>query len=102
MQVDKNLLLLAIENCDLYTLKQRQLLKVLVGLSVNNIVTTDTKFLTEKTQLSRPAVYLNIKKFCQEGLATTIRQAGGRQNSYQLNQEKLDYIVQLYQNKQKI
>ena len=102
MRVDKSLLLLAIENCDIYTLKQRQLLKVLVGLSVDNVVTVDTKFLTERTQLSRPAVYLNIKKFCQEGITTTIRQAGGRQNSYQLNQEKLDYIVQLYQNKQNV
>ena len=96
---DKNLLAIAIDNYELYTSKQKNILKILVNMAIENIATVGTAYLMEKTKLSRPAIYLNLKKFTIEGTINRIRKPGERYNSYELNQKKLDYILQLYKNK---
>jgi hypothetical protein len=96
---NKPLLLAAINACEMYTKGQKDILKILVGLCIDDVVTVGTTYLSEKTGLSRASIYLNIKKFTQEGLIIKIRKLAERQDSFQLNSEKLDYILQLYQNK---
>lgn len=97
--MDKTLLLKAIEDFEPYTKSQRNMLKILVGLSVENIANASCTYLMKNANLSRPSIYLNLKKFEKEGFITRIKKTGSKQDSFQLNSEKLDYILQLYQNK---
>jgi len=97
--VDKTLLLKAIEDFEPYTKSQRDMLKILVGLSIENVANASCNYMMKNTGLSRPSIYLNLKKFEKEGFIIRIRKTGSKQDSFQLNSEKLDYILQLYQNK---
>ena len=97
--MDKTLLLKAIEDFEPYTKSQRNMLKSLVGVSVENVATASCTYLMKNANLSRPSIYLNLKKFEKEGFITRIKKTGSKQDSFQLNSAKLDYILQLYQNK---
>lgn len=96
---NKPLLLAAIDQYELYTKGQKDILKILISLCIDDIVKVGTTYLSEKTGLSRASIYLNLKKFAQEKLIVKTRKAGERHDSYRLNEEKLEYILQLYQNK---
>lgn len=97
--MDKTLLLKAIEDFEPYTKSQRDMLKILVGLSIENVANASCNYMMKNTGLSKPSIYLNLKKFEKEGFITRIRKTGSKQDSFQLNPGKLDYILQLYQNK---
>lgn len=97
--MDKTLLLRAIDDFEPYTKAQRSILRILVGLSVEDIANVGCSYLMKNACLSRPSIYLNLKKFEKEGFITRIKRTGSKQNSYKLNLERLDYILQLYQNK---
>lgn len=95
-------LLEAIEEYSPYTKQQRELLKLLVILAVDGVVTIGTPYLAERTGLSRPSVYLNLNKFCRENLLVKVREPGARQDSYQIQEEKFERILQVYNNKKLI
>ena len=97
--MDKTLILRAIDDFEPYTKSQRSMLRILVGLSVEDVANVSCAYMMKNTSLSRPSVYLNLKNFENEGFIARIKNTGSKQNSYKLNLEKLDYIVQLYQNK---
>lgn len=97
--MEKTLLLKAIEDFEPYTKPQRNMLKSLVGVSVENVANASCAYLMKNSNLSRPSIYLNLKKFEKEGFITRIKKTGNKQDSFQLNEEKLNYIIQLYQNK---
>lgn len=97
--MDKTLLLKAIDDFELYSKAQRSMLKILVGLSVENIANVSCAYMVKNAGLSRPSIYLNLKKFEKEGFITRIKTIGNKQDSFKLNPEKLDYILQIYQNK---
>lgn len=92
---NKQLLSKAIDNYEPYTQGQKSLLKNLVNISIEGTATIGTSYLTEKTSLSRAAIYLNLKKFVIEGTINKIRKPAERQDSYQLNEKKLEHILQL-------
>jgi len=99
-ETERTLLLRAIEDYEPYTMPQRAMLKILVGLSVEDIANVSCAYMMKNTSLSRPSIYLNLKKFQNDGFITRIRKTGSKQDSYQLNLENLGAILQLYQNKQ--
>jgi predicted transcriptional regulator len=95
---DKELLLEAIDNYDIYTSHQRLMLKCLVTLSIDGVVTVGASYLSEQLNLSRTAIYKNLRKFLEEGLINKIKGF----NTYELNPAKLNHIAQLYQNKKSL
>jgi Fe2+ or Zn2+ uptake regulation protein len=97
--MDKTLLLRAIDDFEPYTKSQRSMLRILVGLSVEDVANVSCAYMMKNAGLSRPSIYLNLKKFENEGFITRIKNTGSKQDSYKLNLEELDYILQLYQNK---
>lgn len=104
MSIFKNMPMLieSIGEYSAYTKQQRELLKLLVMLAVDGVVTIGTPYLVERTGLSRPSVYLNLNKFCKEGLLIKKREPGARQDSYEIKEEKLEPILQTYYNKKLI
>jgi hypothetical protein len=96
---NKPVLLMAIDDCETYTKGQREILKILVSICVDDVATVGTAYIAEKSGLSRPSIYLNINKFIEEGFLTRIRRPAERQDSYRLHPERFNYILQLYQNK---
>jgi Fe2+ or Zn2+ uptake regulation protein len=97
---NKQLLVLAINSYDFYTERQKKLLSLLVHMSIDGVATVSTTYLKNYVALSRAGIYLNLKKFTTEGMLSKIRKPADNQDSYCLNKEKLEHIVQLYHNKQ--
>ena len=97
---NKQLMALAINSYDFYTERQKKLLTLLVHMSIDGVVTVSTTYLTKQVSLSRPGIYLNLKKFTTEGMLSKIRKPADNQDSYCFNKEKLEHLVQLYHNKQ--
>jgi len=97
---NKKLLLTAIDSYSLYTEKQRNVLKYLVNLSIDGEVKFNTSEAAQDIQLSRAAIYLMLDKFKGEDLLRKKEGKRERINSYILNNDKLNYIIQFYYNKQ--
>lgn len=92
----------AVSDYDVYSNNQREILKLLVKTAVNGLSAISIEYISNTTNISSANVYTNLSKLRKDGVIEKIRSPGSRLDSYQLNQEKLDYIVQLYQNKQKV
>lgn len=99
---NKKILIHAIESYDIYSLNQRKILALLINTSVNELSSISIDYISQTTKISKPNVYQNIKKLEKDKLITRIRQEGAKLDSYELNREKLEYILQLYQNKKVI
>jgi Fe2+ or Zn2+ uptake regulation protein len=99
---NKDLLLEAINSYEMYSNTQNALLKILVMLEINNVASVGIQYLMTQLKLSRAQVYNALRNLQNDDAITKIRLKNTKQDSYQLNQEKLDYIVQLYHNKKAI
>ena len=99
---NKQNLIHAIENYDIYSLNQRKILALLVNVSINHLASVSIDYIAKTVSVSKPNVYQNIKKLEKDETIVRIRQAGTKVDSYKLYKEKLDYILQVYKNKQMI
>ncbi|MEA0970618.1 hypothetical protein Megvenef_00585 [Candidatus Megaera venefica] len=75
------------------------MLNLLVDIAINNVVNAKVKYIETSTGVKAPTVYFALKTFLKDGL---ISKDANNINAFVLNKEKLDYIVQLYQNKQNV
>lgn len=92
---DKELLLEAIDNYDAYTLKQREVLKTLVGISVNEVaIITPTKLLA-LLNITKPTIYESLKRLKNDGAIMK----NGHKYTYRLNPTKLEEIIVGYKKK---
>lgn len=98
--LEKTLLMRAIDDYGIYTVAQRTVLKTLVGLSVGDIANVSCAYLMEVANLTRASIYLNLKKFQNDGFITRVKKTGSKQDIYKLEFKNLNTILQLYQNKQ--
>ena len=96
---NKHILTHAIESYDIYSISQRKILSLLINTSVNGLSEVSTEYISKTTGISKANIYQNIKKLEKDKIITRIRKEGAKIDSFQLNSEKLDYILQLYQNK---
>jgi len=99
---NKQSLIHAIEDYDVYSLNQRKILALLVNVSVKQLASVSIDYITKTVRISKPNVYQNITKLIKDKTIIRIRQKGTKVDSYELCKEKLDYILQIYQNKKNI
>jgi len=99
---NKKLLLTAVDYYSLYTEKQRSLLKYLINLSIDGVIKLSTSEASKYIKTSRANVYLTLDKFEKEELLSKVREKADRHSAYKLNNDKLNYILQVYYNKQEI
>ena len=96
---NKELLLAAIEDYDLYSMSQRQLLKILITIEIDNIASVKTQYLMSALNLSKAAIYKIIKQLEGNQLIKRVRLKGTQHDSFQINKASLIHIVRLYNNK---
>lgn len=99
MNNDLNLLLTAISDYDAYPLKQRELLKVLVDISINNTAVTAPVKLARILSTTRATVYLSLRRLKEDNVIINNKGKNEKNNTFKLNQNKLDEIMLIYKKK---
>lgn len=98
---DKEILLEAIDNYDVYSVTQRETLKALVSISIDDLVTVSPTALSKLINISRGIIYHCLKIFEKDKVIEKITSTTKRSTIFRLNETKLQYIAKLYENKQK-
>lgn len=95
MKIQKDLLYKAISNIGLYTQAESAILEKMIRASIGNVAVIQAKDLKQQLNLSHTAIYSSLKTLQLKGI---IEKLQFQRNSYRLNEEKLEYAVQLYKN----
>lgn len=99
MNNDLNLLLTAINDYDAYPPKQRQLLKILVEISINNTAIIAPVKLAQILCTTRATVYLSLTRLKEDNVIINTKGKNEKNNTFRLNQNKLDEITLIYKKK---
>lgn len=93
---DKDVLIAAVANSELYSDIQSKILQELIKVSIDRLATASAKYLQKTVGVSIAAIYTALKALQNNGIIIKVL---NENNTYRLNEEKLAYIVQVYQNK---
>jgi Fe2+ or Zn2+ uptake regulation protein len=93
---DKDTLIAAVANSELYSDIQSKILQELIKVSINQLATASAKYLHKTLGVSIAAIYTALKVLQNNGVIIKVL---NENNTYKLNEEKLEYMVQLYLNK---
>lgn len=94
---DKDLLLKAIDEYDIYRPQGRSILKVLVLVAEGDVATITVSKLIEFSKVSRQGTYNTLKYLENDKVIEHIKAPGIKLNSFRLNVTKLNNIVKYYQ-----
>jgi hypothetical protein len=95
-QLNKSILLEAIDGYDYYTPLQRAVLHIIVQTSISGESKITTSYISEKVNISRTAVYKTFKKFISEGDITFGNTSKQRQRVILLNYNSMEKIISLH------
>jgi transposase len=98
---DKELLLEAITNYDLYSSSYKKVLITLITVSIDNVAALSVKSIHKATHIAQNTIYIILRALENDGIITRRSKIGTR-NAYKINQTKLDEILEIYQRKQLI
>jgi DNA-damage-inducible protein D len=94
---DKELLMKAIDNYDLYTPHERKVLKTLLLISIDDVAITSILKLSKLSKVSRPVVYKALAAFIKHELIEEIKDARNILNAFKLKRNKLEEIQKHYE-----
>ena len=94
---DKELLMKAIDNYDLYTPHERKVLKTLLLISIDDVAITSILKLSKLSKVSRPVVYKALAAFIKHELIEEIKDARNILNAFKLKRDKLEEIQKHYE-----
>lgn len=95
--MDKNLIKKAIRSTEKYSASQYKVFDVLVDLSINDEINASVRYLMDRSGLTMPTVYTALRLLQRDKVL--IKNAGFS-NSYSLNKEKLEQVLELHRAKQ--
>lgn len=98
----KNMYIEAIQNCDLYTNKQRSILSTLVQVAIDEVATISPRNLSEISGATQPVVYKAIRLFEKEKLIQSLNTANNKRGVFKLLIPKLDEIEEIYKKTKKL
>jgi len=98
---DKELLMKAIDNLDIYVATRRATLKALIDLSVDGVASISPTSLSRLIKIGRGIIYNNLRILEEDGYIKNIGKARNRIGLYKLNETKLEEIIELYKKKLK-
>ncbi len=93
---DKDSLLKAVDNYDLYTPAEKKVLKTLIEISINNIAIISVKKLTALANISRPIVYKALATLQKDNTIERTIHGTSKKRSFTIKQNKLLEIAQYY------
>ncbi len=96
---DKELLLKAIDHYDVYTPKQREILKILIGISVNDIAIITPRELTNLLGTTKATIYYSLTRLKDDEIIISQNGEKERFSMYRLNNTKLEDILTVYKKK---
>ena len=99
---DKELLLEAIDNYDVYTPSVATVLKILIELSVDDVVIISVLKLSKLTKISRPVVYKALETFEETGIIERIKKPQHKTSCFYLKANKLKHIIEHYKRQKNI
>lgn len=94
---DKELLMEAIDNYDLYTPHERKVLKTLLLISIDDVAITSILKLSKLSRVSRPVVYKALAVFKKHELLEEIKDERNISNAFKLKKNKLEEIQRHYE-----
>jgi len=98
---DKELLMKAIDNLDIYVATRRATLKALIDLSVDGVASISPTSLSRLIKIGRGIIYNNLRILEEDGYIKNIGKARNRIGLYKLNETKLEEIIELHKKKLK-
>lgn len=93
---NKNLLKTAIRSTERYSDSQYKVFDLLIDLASGSEVSASAKFIIERTKLTMPTVYSALKILQKDNILVKSPSAN---NTYKFNQEKLEEVTELHNNK---
>jgi transposase len=96
---NKDELLEAIEHYDVFTKKQRQVLKVLANIEIDSIATVSAVSLAKMAGVSAGAIYKVVKLFKEEGYLKNIDDTARKIYRFKINKNKLEEVNEIYKSK---
>lgn len=92
----------AISNYEIFTIKQRSILKTLASIEIDEIATITIPTLSRVTGISSAAVYRAIKVFSDEGYIKIIDDNSRKVCKFKINSTKINDIVKVHEMMKKI
>jgi DNA-binding MarR family transcriptional regulator len=99
LTINNETILNAIDSYEPYALSQRETLKVLLKVAINDISIVSVKYLMEKVKVSRARLYMVLKNLEAEGIIEKTRVPNSKYNAYKIIRRNLANIVELYMKK---
>jgi predicted transcriptional regulator len=97
---DKDLVIKAIEDYDLYSKSDKKLLGAFIDLQVANSVMVRINSLSKLMGVTRAMIYNSIKKLMDDGIISRVNTKYSRVSNYSINYSRLEQLVELYNKKQ--
>ena len=91
----------AIDNYSLLTNSQKQVLKVMIQIAINDEVAATIKDLQEISKVTRSSISAAVSRFDEQGIIKLYEIRGGKFTGCMLQRNKLQEIIAHYKNKQK-
>ena len=92
----KKLIKKAIDKYDVYSPRQRDVLKLFVDVSINHRVHASVKYISEQTELKKSTIYFAINLFLKDEI---IYRDYGASKALMLSKRKLQDILDIYKQK---
>ena len=99
---NKQEILEAINNYEIFTIKQRTVLKTLASIEIDEIATITIPTLSRVTGISSAAVYRAIKVFSNEGYIKVIDDNSRKVCKFRINSTKMNEIIKVHEMMKKI
>ena len=90
---DRQILLDAINNYDLYNNTEKSVLKTLIDISINNVAIVSVKKLTVLSKVSIPMVYKALATLEKDMVVKRVIHGTSKKSSFTINENKLYEIT---------
>ncbi|MCP5378303.1 MAG: hypothetical protein H6910_04225 [Rickettsiaceae bacterium] len=89
----------AINDYDLFTKKQKKVLTTLVSVAVENVAYISVPSISKAINLAPNSTYIVLRSLENSGYISRKRDQFQKNNSYNINKEKLNLLVKIYKKK---
>ena len=97
--MQKDMIIKAIDDYDMYSNNQKKVLKTLVAVSLDNLACVSVSSISEATKIAANSIYVTLRKLENNKCITRERPSGQKTNAYRINMDKINEILNIYKKK---